>query len=165
LDTSQPQEILTTILNGYGVRHKNDELSYRGERSQFSPRKRTRCFQAMLTVNRHVHDRSIGVASLFFEDVAKFLRSINVRYSPAVEFTGKSGFTHRFDFLFRSHALSRERLLKAINNPTRDKASGLLFRLETTQKTYEPANALVYAVPNDVESSLNSNILASISPI
>src|SRR6266496_638104 len=53
------------------------------------------------------------VISLFIEDVKQFLDEHEVRYSPYVEFTGKSGYLHRFDFLIPKLRKQPERLLKA----------------------------------------------------
>jgi len=47
------------------------------------------------------------VASLFLEDVTHFLDGGAVRYSPNIEFTGRSGFVHKYDFVIPDQGPSR----------------------------------------------------------
>ncbi len=49
------------------------------------------------------------VLSLFYEDVVTWLDLHEIRYTPKVKFTGKSGFDHLFDFVIPKSRSSPER--------------------------------------------------------
>ena len=55
--------------------------------------------QAMLAVNDLFYLASPIVSSLFLEDVIAWLDENEIRYTPSVKFTGKSGYDNLFDFV------------------------------------------------------------------
>jgi len=55
---------------------------------------------AILAVNDLFYLAVPVVASLFLEDVTAWLELHEVRYTPNVKFTGKSGYDHTFDLWF-----------------------------------------------------------------
>lgn len=65
------------------------------------------------------------VTSLFLEDVAERLTESDVRFTPDVKFTGKSGYDYRFDFVIPRSSAQPERVLRAANHPTKDAAKTL----------------------------------------
>lgn len=159
LDTQHRREMLNAILTGYGVRVENDELVVETSEENF-PRKKHALLQAMLAVNDMFMTAKPRVVSLFFEDVTRFLEENSVRYSPSVEFTGKSGFIQKFDFLIPKSREKSERILRAINNPTKENATMLMFAWNDIREV-RPPNAHVYALLNDSEQSLNPEILSA----
>jgi hypothetical protein len=159
LDTPHRRELLTTILSGYGVREDNGELLIEASEETF-PQKKHALLQAMLAVNDMFMTAKPRVASMFLEDVAHFLEEHEIRYAPSVEFTGKSGFIQKFDFLIPKSRHKSERILRAINNPTRDSATSLIFAWSDIREV-RPPNAQVFAVLNDSEQSLNPDILSA----
>jgi hypothetical protein len=148
-----------TVLNGFGVREENGELCVDATVEDF-PKKKHALLQAMLTVNDMFMTSKHRVLSLFLEDVAHFLDEHQIRHAPDVEFTGRSGYLHKFDFLVPKSPQHPERLLKAINNPSRDTATSLLFSWTDTKDT-RPPNAVAYAVLNDTEKPLGPDIQAA----
>ena len=48
-------------------------------------------------------------------------------YTPAVKFTGKSGYDHLFDFVIPASKIKPERILRAINRPNRQNVINLVF--------------------------------------
>jgi Domain of unknown function DUF1828/Domain of unknown function DUF1829 len=159
IDTPNRRRMLETILNGFGVRQEGGELFVEATPQEF-PKKKHALIQAMLTVNDMFMTSKHQVTSLFIEDVRHFLDEHEVRNSPQVEFTGKSGYLHRFDFVIPKSKKKPERLLRAINHPSRDSATSLLFAWTDT-KDIRPPNSLAYAVLNDAEDSLSPNVLAA----
>jgi hypothetical protein len=159
IDTPKRQALLGTILNGFGVRHEAGELFVEATPQEF-PKKKHALLQAMLTVNDMFMTSKQRVVSLFIEDVKQFLDEHEVRNSPQVEFTGKSGYLHRFDFVIPKSKKMPERLLRAINHPSRDSATSFLFAWTDTKDT-RPPNSLAYAVLNDAENALSSDVLAA----
>ena len=51
------------------------------------------------------------VASLFYEDVVAWLDLHDVRYTPKVKFTGKTGYDHLFDFVIPKSRRQPERIV------------------------------------------------------
>jgi hypothetical protein len=98
------------------VREERGELFVEASEEHFAQKKHV-LLQAMIAVNDMFMTSKHRVATLFLEDVSRFLDSHDVRYSPNVEFTGKTGFVHRFDFLIPKSKKRPERLIRAINHP------------------------------------------------
>jgi len=153
------KQLLATILGGFGVQEQQGELCVEANAGSF-PRKKHALLQAMMTVNDMFMVAHPRVAHLFLDDVAQFLESREVRYSQNVDFTGKSGFVHRFDFLIPKSRRKPERLIRAINHPTRDHAKAVIFSSSDTKDT-RPAGTEVYAILNDSESAINPDIVTA----
>jgi hypothetical protein len=159
LDSPQRRQLLLTILNGFGVREQDGELFTETSPESF-PKKKHALLQAMVTVNDMFMTAKHRVANLFIEDVHHFLEDHDIRFTPNVDFIGKSGFSHKFDFVIPKSKKQPERLLKAINHPSRESATSLLFAWTDT-KEVRPANAHVYAVLNDAEKELSQDVLSA----
>jgi hypothetical protein len=77
------------------------------------------------------------VAGVFLDDVELFLLEHNIRFTPNLQLIGKSGFPHHIHFAIPSSSKQPERLIKAVNNPTIDKAQNVIF---TWNDIKEPEN-------------------------
>jgi hypothetical protein len=114
--------------------------------------------QAILAVNDMFYLAKPMVASLFLEDVAAWLETHEIRFTPNVKFTGKSGYDHAFDFVIPASRRAPERLIRAINRPTKDMAKALDFSWIDTQEVRPPASRF-YAFLNDEEKAPATSIL------
>jgi hypothetical protein len=159
IDTPNRQRILETILNGFGVRRNGDELYIEASMKSF-PEKKHSLLQAMLAVNDMFMTSKQRVATLFLEDVAQFLDQNDVRYLENVEFTGKSGFTHRFDFAIPKSKVQPERLIRAVNNVTKDAATSLLFAWTDTREQRSPDSQFLVLL-NDSEKEVKHDLLSA----
>lgn len=159
-ETPHRRQILTVILNGYGVRHQDGELIVEANERDF-PQKKHALLQAMMTVNDMFLTATPLVRSLFREDVESFLEASGVRYSPDVQFTGKSGFVQKFDFLIPKSPQKPERILRAINKPDRDNTTALIFAWSDTRDV-RPANSIAYAVLNDMEKEVSPDVASAL---
>ncbi|MFE8696189.1 DUF1829 domain-containing protein [Cytobacillus sp. FJAT-53684] len=157
--TKRRKEILDNILNKFGVKRNNEELFVKATLKDF-PQKKHFLLQAMLSVNDMFMTTRENVTSIFLEEVENFLYKNDVRYSENVSFFGKSGFTHNYDFIIPKFKENPERIIKAINNPTRDKAETLLFSWDDTRETRK-SEAVLYAFLNDTDKKINKNILSA----
>ena len=97
LDSPKRKELLKMTLAGFGVREHGNILEIQATRENF-PLKKHSLLQAMLAVNDLFYLASPMVASLFYEDVMAWFDLMEIRYTPNVKFTGKSGYDHMFDF-------------------------------------------------------------------
>jgi len=160
LESKSRKSMLKTIVNGFGVLIDEDELFVETSEADF-PRKKHSLIQAMLAVNDLFFVSRSSVANLFLEDVRKFLSQAEVSFSQGVSFTGKSGFLHKFDYLITPTRKQPERLLKAINHPSRETVTPLLFAWDDT-KNYRPEESRLYAILNDTEKPVPSDVLTSL---
>ena len=147
LESRKRKDLLRLTLNGFGVQLDGDALSVHANRDNFALRKHN-LVQAMLAVNDLFYLAVPMVASLFLEDVASWLGLHDIRFTPKVKFTGKSGYDHLFDFVIPASRKEPERILQAINRPNRDTAQAIAFGWIDT-KDVRPANSSAYAFLND----------------
>ncbi len=157
LDSPKRQAMFDATLNGFGVQTNGNALEVKASPNNFSLRKHN-LVQAMLAVNDLFYLASPTVASLFQEDVITWLDLSFIRYTPSVKFTGKSGYDHRFDFVIPKSTAQPERVIRAINRPTRDTAQAMAFSWIDTREVRSP-EARAYAILNDSEKTVSENIL------
>ena len=160
VDTPHRKQLLGSILAGFGVTRAGDELVARAQTSDFAQKKHA-LLQAMLAVNDLFATASTRVVSLFLEDVAQFLETQDVRFTEAVQFTGKSGFMHKFDFAIPASKSAPERLLRAINQPSKDAATSTIFSW-TDIKDLRKVKARMYAVLNDSDRSVSTEVIEAL---
>ncbi len=158
LNTEKRQDLLKMTLNGFGVRMNNEALVVHASAETFPARKHN-LIQAILAVNDLFYLAKPVVESLFFEDVIAWLEANEIRFTPKVKFTGTSGFDHLFDFVIPKSARKQpERIVQAINRPTRDNAEALIYAWSDTREA-RPPESRAYAVLNDVEQSISAGVL------
>jgi hypothetical protein len=155
------RELMQVILNGYGVKLSNNELYLETTKKNF-PQHKHMLLQAMLAINDMFMTARETVAGIFYEDVEQFLILNEIRYTDNISFIGKSGFSHKFDFVIPHSKAAPERIIQTINNPTRDKAENLLFSWSDTRETRK-TNSTLYAFLNDNEKSVNEEVINALT--
>ncbi len=157
IDSPKRQALLKMTLNGFGVQVSEQALEVHASADNFALRKHN-LVQAMLAVNDLFYLASPVVASLFYEDVVAWLDLSDIRYTPKVSFTGKSGYPHLFDFVIPRSKAQPERILRAISRPSRDTAQAMAFSWIDT-KEVRPPESRAYAVLNDSEHPISESVL------
>jgi len=157
LQSPKRQDLLKMTLNGFGVQLQNNMLEVHASNDNFALRKHN-LVQAMLAVNDMFYLAVPMVASLFYEDVVAWLDLHEVRYTPKVKFTGKTGYDHLFDFVIPKSRLQPERILQSINRPNRDTAQAVAFSWIDT-KEVRPPDSKAYAILNDSEHSISPAVV------
>jgi hypothetical protein len=157
LDSPKRKYLMNMTLNGFGVKLVGDALEVKATREDFSARKHN-LLQAMLALNDLFYLASPMVSSLFYEDVVAWLEENEVRYVERVKFTGKSGYDHLFDFVIPKSKKQPERILKAINRPSRDEAESVAFAWLDT-KDVRAFDSRAYALLNDSEREVQPPVL------
>ncbi|MEX0761533.1 MAG: DUF1829 domain-containing protein [Dehalococcoidia bacterium] len=160
IDSPRRQSLLRMTLNGLGVQLNDDALEVRATAENFARRKHN-LVQAALAVNDLFYLASPTVAHLFYEDVVGWLDLSDVRYTPKVKFTGKSGYDHVFDFVIPKSKVRPERILRAINRPSRDSAEATAFAWIDTREVRAPESQ-AYALLNDSEHSVAATVLEAL---
>jgi hypothetical protein len=157
LDTDKRQDLLKMTLNGFGVKLNNESLEVHATPETFPLRKHN-LIQAMIAVNDLFYLAKPVVESLFYEDVVAWLDSHEIRYTPKAKFTGTSGYDHLFDFVVPKSRSQPERILQAMNRPTRDNAEAFIFAWSDTREV-RPQESKAYAVLNDFEQPISGGVL------
>lgn len=156
LNTTKRQDLLKMTLNGFGVRLNREALEIHATVENFPLRKHN-LVQAMLAVNDLFYLAKPMVESLFLEDVTAWLDGVEVRYTPNVKFTGISGYDHRFDFVIPKSKGEPERIVQALNRPTKTSVADFIFSWNDTREV-RPPDAQAYAILNDAGNNLSSNV-------
>ncbi len=157
LDSPKRKTMFETVLNGFGVHSNDDALEVTTSEENFGINKHN-LLQAMLAVNDLFYLASPVVVSLFHEDVTCWLDSSQIRYTPNLKFTGRSGYDHRFDFVVPKSETKPERIIRAINQATRDSAQIITFAWLDTKET-RSLDSEIYAILNDTEKPVSKTVI------
>ena len=82
----------------------------------------------------------------------------DIRYTPKVKFTGKSGYDHLFDFVIPASRKQPERIVQTINRPSRETAQRVAFSWIDT-KEVRPDNSRAYAFLNDTDHVPSASVI------
>ena len=157
IESPKRQALLKMTLGGFGVRLNQNAIEVQASAENFALRKHN-LIQAMLAVNDLFYLAEPIVRSLFYEDVIAWMELHEIRYTPRVKFTGKSGYDHLFDFVIPKSRKLPERILQAINRPNRDTAQSLAFSWIDT-KEVRASDSRAYAVLNDSERTVPAGVI------
>ena len=157
LESKKRKDLLTMTLNGFGAKLEENALVIHASSENFPLRKHN-LLQAMLAVNDLFYLAVPMVASLFLEDVTSWLNLNDIRYTPKIKFTGKSGYDHLFDFVIPASRKQPERILQTINRPSRETAQRVAFSWIDT-KEVRPDNSRAYAFLNDSEHVPSASVI------
>jgi hypothetical protein len=161
LESQKRKDLLKMTLNGFGVELNDEALEVKTTRERFAVQKHN-LVQAILAVNDLFYLAEPMVKSLFLEDVTAWLELHEIRYTPNVKFTGKSGYDHLFEFVIPKSRKQPERILKTINKPTRDAAQSIAFSWIDTREV-RPPDSKAYAFLNDTDKPISGNIIDALN--
>ena len=158
INSARRRALLRTTIDGFGVRENRQALEVQASVDNFALQKHN-LVQAMLAVNDmfYVAEAS-GATTLFHEDVAEWLDLYDIRYTPGVKFSGKSGYDHRFEFVIPKSRVQPERLLRAISRPRRETAEAVAFAWLDTREVRAP-DSRAYALLNDTDKVVSENVV------
>ncbi len=157
LESRKRQDLLKMTLNGFGVQIEGNALQVHASPDNFALRKHN-LVQSMLAVNDMFYLAVPMVASLFYEDVVAWLDVHDIRYTPKVKFTGKTGYDHLFDFVIPKSKQQPERIVHTINRPSKDTAQAVAFSWIDT-KEVRSHDSRAYALLNDSEQAVSSSVV------
>ncbi|MHB9027060.1 MAG: DUF1829 domain-containing protein [Armatimonadota bacterium] len=160
LQSPKRHDLLKMTLNGFGIKLHDSSLEVHASSENFAMQKHN-LVQAILAINDMFYLAEPLVTSLFYEDVVRWLDLHEVRYSPKVNFTGKSGYIHLYDFLIPKSRQEPERILRTINRPSRDTAEAIAFSWIDTRET-RPLDSKAYAILNDTEQPVATAVLSAL---
>ena len=161
VDISSParKKELDSIINGFGVLIKGNELTTIATPATFPMRKHN-YLQALMAVDDLFIIASPKVESFFLEDITNFLFQNNIRFSRNIILQGKSSFQHKFDFLIPSSNRAPERIIKAVSNPRKQNIIAHLFAFEDTKQARDNEGIMIL---NDVEKDIAPDVSQAIA--
>ena len=159
LNSPKRRILFDTTLRGFGIRanEQTKALEVWASREEFALKKHN-LVQAMLAVNDLFYLATPTISSLFLEDVTNWLNINNIRYTPDLKLTGRSGYDHRFEFVIPMSSQQPERIIRAINRPTRDTAEAIVFSWMDTRDT-RASESRAYAILNDSVQSVAGAVI------
>lgn len=157
LESRKRQDLLKLTLNGFGVQTGGKALQVHASTENFALRKHN-LVQAMLAVNDMFYLAVPMVASVFYEDVVAWLDVHDVRYTPKVKFTGKTGYDHLFDFVIPKSRQQPERIIQTVNRPSRDTAQAVVLSWIDTKEVRSP-DSRSYALLNDSDQAVSPTVV------
>ncbi|RHQ18730.1 DUF1829 domain-containing protein [Clostridium sp. AM48-13] len=146
---------LKNILSQYGIKLKQNELIAVAPMHDF-PQAKHMFVQAMIRVSDLYMTSRTKVSSLFLDDIQEFFHQNHIYCTEDVQFRGKSGFFHNYDFVLQRTQFKPERLCMAINNPTKSTIGNALFSWNDTKSTRKKDSQLIVLL-ND-NNNFNKNI-------
>lgn len=160
INTPNRIDIFNKIINGYGVQCIDNELIINCDISRF-PQCKNMLIQAMHSVSDMFMLSRNTVKNVFLSDVTNYLSENNIPYISDVQFSGKSGLIHKFDFALPKTKTTKERLINTANRLDIISAKlNLLSFIEVSQiKDFE-----FVVIYNDTQSGSSEQGLSSLKP-
>lgn len=144
---SKRKKTLNSIVAQYGVNLNGKSLETSADIKTF-PMKKHLYMQAIMKIDdlfMTAHNRS---GSDFIDDIQKFFSKKEIYYSENVQFTGTSGFSHKYEFLFQRSKRKPERLCRIMNSPNKSNTSNILFAWQDT-KLFRQDDSKLIVLLND----------------
>lgn len=141
---------LQNILNQYGVQLLGKELTTIAPVSEFPQRKHA-FIQCLMHVNDLYMTSRSKTGAYFLDDIQSFFAQNEIYCMENVQFSGKSGFSHNYDFAIQRSKYKPERLCLAINNPNRNAMNNALFAWNDTKPSRKSDSKLIVLL-NDSNS-------------
>lgn len=160
ITTPKRKAVLETALRGFGVNIRGRELMVEASARSLGQKIHS-LVQAMLAVNDMFLMAKPRVTSFFWEDVRNFLDQHEVRYSPRVKVAGRTGFDHAVDFLIPKSKTRPERIIQAINAPSKNTISSYLFTLTDTREA-RGEESEAYAFLNDRDRDVGGDVIEAL---
>lgn len=148
--TNNRKKQLNMILNQYGVELDGKELLLKSIAKEFAPQKHA-FVQCILRVNDMCLTSRSKVTSYFMDDIQTFFHEKEIFCVENVQFKGKSGYHHNFDFAIPRNKIKPERLCLAINKPTKATIGNTIFIWGDTKPERKPDSTLIVLL-NDSSS-------------
>lgn len=145
--TTNRKEQMVAILNQFGICLHEKELVLKAPANEFAPKKHA-FIQAMLRINDMYMTSRSKVTSFFLDDVQDFFTTNDIYCMENVQFLGKSGFSHNYDFAIQRTKNKPERLCLAINNANVTAMNNTLFAWNDT-KPFRKSDSQLIVFLND----------------
>lgn len=167
LTPARKQQLIYT-LNQYGVSLNGYELSLKAPANEFAKRKHA-FIQCLLKINDMYMLSHSRVTSVFFDDVIDFFHQKDIYPVENVQFVGKSGFYHNYDFVLQKTRNNQERICLTVNNANKSTIGNIIFSWNDTKPSRKNSDSQLLVIMNDnnfigkgAEEALNNYEIKSI---
>ena len=153
------KEIFDSILLNYGIKQNNNELITEANEKTF-PQKKLNLLSAMIEINDLYVLSKNTIASLFREEVQKYLESQELIYTPHFISKGSTGLEFTFDFQIAYH--KKEIVIKAFNSVNKVNLPQFLFTWEDIKPVRERMTGKTVsgiAIINNEEKEIQDDFL------
>ena len=116
--------------------------------------------QAILKFSDMLYLLSPRVKGIFLDEVSTFFYDNDIRFTPSVMFSGKSGLPQRFDFVIPASRKEPERMILTLNNPSKQSVQSAIFSWNDVKETRRD-KAVSYLIFNNKNTHNNSLIDAA----
>lgn len=140
--TQSRKKQLLLILNQYGVQLNKKELTLKAPANEFAQKKHA-FTQCLLRVSDMYMTSRNKVSSYFIDDIQDFFLQKEIFCMENVQFIGKSGFSHNYDFAIQRSKHKPERLCLAINNPSKSAMGNAIFAWDDTRPSRKADSQLI----------------------
>ncbi len=153
-------EIFNRILLAHGVKKSSDNELYVECSASELPQRKHMLSQCMIKVSDLFYTAKNTVQSLFLEDVQLYLDEKDIRYTPNVSFSGKSGLSTNYDFAIPKSKNAPERIIKVVNNIDQTQANSILFLWDDTRQERAEESRL-YVFLQDKDKKISRSMITS----
>ena len=118
------------------------------------PLKMNMLLQAMASVDDMFLLSQDNVRNLFTEDVREWLLDRGISFVPGPSFTGRSGLPFKFDYAIGQNRNNPMRLIKTVNNPTKQGIQNALFGWEDVKASRSDCVGFVFLNSNNTKDGV-----------
>ncbi|WP_139993655.1 DUF1829 domain-containing protein [Kurthia sp. Dielmo] len=159
--STKRQEFLNQTLNSFGVKISLDsELLITINSLEEYPTQLFRILQCIIRISDMMLTSRTNITSIFFEEVSNLFEDYDIRAISDVSITGKTGNANQFDFIIPRSKKKVEKIIKTINNPTKEAyKSPLLSFLDIKENR---SNSEFIVIAND-DNKIDKKFLTSLA--
>ena len=148
LTPKRKSQLESTVMR-FGVELKDNELVMLAPASAFAQKKHM-FIQAMMKVCDLFFSSRIKTGNYVFTDeISSFLSSKEIYSTQNVQFQGKTGFPHTYDFLIQQTKHKPTRLCMAMNHATESNMNNILFSWTDTMDARHDGSQLIIFINDE----------------
>lgn len=152
--------LIEQLATSLGVKIQDKEICAEATVQNIAQKQHS-LYQAMLKIGDMLFTSSSRVRGLFFEEIEIYFEEKDIRYTPSVLFMGSSGLSHRFDFVISASRRYPERIITAVNSPSKQTIQAALFSWEDT-KTLRKSDSRSYIILNNSRKPVGTDLVSAI---
>jgi len=160
IKSKKRKQLMMQIAEAIGATIQNDCIVIEASDHDIA-RKQHIMIQAMLKISDMFLTTSSRVKGIFMEEVQAFFEQNDIRNTPSVMLMGHSGLSHQFDFVIPASRKMPERVITAINTPSKQSIESALFAWNDVAKTRK-AESRGYIILNDQKKKASEDLFRAI---
>jgi len=146
--TPKRKEMIQSIAHMLNVEIKDNAIIVSTTNPSKVAEKEHIMVQAIMKISDMFYLASPKVHGLFMDDVKTFFYNSDIRFTPSLMFSGKSGLPQRFDFVIPASKKRPERMITTINQPSQQSVQSAIFSWDDV-KSIRKEDSEGYLILND----------------